>query len=158
MEFFLRYFPMGHKYCQNYRISRLEKLQDRALRIINFSKFNEHRNPIYLKFKILKFNDHIKVLNFLFVHDCINNNIPMSLCDTFVPANKAHKYPTRNADNTNIVLPKAKTTGAGLNSIKYQSTSIWNSLNSKFTDENFHDRGRSYCKNFITNYLLQSYS
>ena len=60
---------------QNNQINRLEKLQDRAIRIMSFSKYNEHRNPLYSKYKILKFNDNIKLFNFLFVHDCITNNI-----------------------------------------------------------------------------------
>ena len=61
---------------QNQHINRVIKLQDRAIRIINFARYCDSRNPLYLKSNILKFNDNLNLLNFLFVYDSLKCNLP----------------------------------------------------------------------------------
>ena len=142
---------------QNRHINRLQKLQDRSVRIINFSNYNAHRNPLYLKSKILKFNDSIQLFNFLFVHDCTRKNIPFSLQNSFNPVSNVHNYSTRKAIQYHMALPKIKTKVFGIMSIKYQSSLIWNTLNSKFNIIKFYDKSRYFCKRFITDYFIKSY-
>ena len=139
---------------QNIHINRLQKLQDRSVRLINFAKYNDHRNPLYLNFKILKFSDSIQLSNFLFVHDCIRKNIPLSLQNSFNLVSNVHNYGTRNALQYHMALPKIKTKVFGLMSIKYQSSLSWNTLNSKFNCTTFYDKSRSFCKRFIKDYLI----
>ena len=142
---------------QNRHITRLQKLQDRSVRIINFAKYNDHRNPLYLKSKILKFNDSIKLSNFLFVHDCIGKNIPSSLQNSFKLVSNVHNYNTRKAIQHNMALPKIKTKVFGIMSIKYQSALIWNLLNTEYSSIKFYDKSRSFCKGFIIDYFKQLY-
>ena len=142
---------------QNRHINRLQKLQDRSVRIINFANYNDHRNPLYSKSKILKFNDSIQLSNFLFVHDCNRQNIPVSLQNSFNLVSNVHNYSTRKAIQHNMTLPKIKTKVFGIMSIKYQSALIWNSLNSKFRCTKFYDKSHSFCKRFITEYFIQLY-
>ena len=67
-------------------------------------------NPLYSKFKILKFADNIKLSNFLFAHDSIKSNLPTSFCDSIT---------------INIpILQKSN----GSNSIKSKSANIWKFL------------------------------
>ena len=58
----------------NQLILKMRKLQNKALRIINFKPIRFSVNPLYNKSEILKFADSIKLSNFLFAHDNIKGN------------------------------------------------------------------------------------
>ena len=51
---------------------KISKLQDRALRIINFQEFNDNPSTLYKNEKIIKIHDLIKIQNILHVHDYLN--------------------------------------------------------------------------------------
>ena len=51
----------------NCHIKRVTKLQDKAIRIINFAHFRESTSKLYKKSKILKFKDSITLNNYLYV-------------------------------------------------------------------------------------------
>ena len=53
-------------------IINIFKLQNRALRIINFKNFNDNVDILYKNNKILKVQDIIKIQNILHVHDYLN--------------------------------------------------------------------------------------
>ena len=53
-------------------IENIYKLQNRALRIINFEDFNANPNPLYTRSNILKLQDFIRLQNCLFVRDYLN--------------------------------------------------------------------------------------
>ena len=142
---------------QNIHTNRLQRIQDRAVRIINFAKYNDHRDPLYFKLKILKIRENVHLLNFLFVHDCINKNIPEAFQNSFVSVNDLHNYNTRNATNHIMALPRVYTTFFGIMSITYQSTSIWNTINLKLNIK-FQDKSKSCCKRLIRGYLVEKYS
>ena len=55
-------------------VNKIMKLQNRALRIINFTAFHADSNPLYRRNKILKLEDIIKLQNCLLVH--MNNTLP----------------------------------------------------------------------------------
>ena len=48
----------------NTSISKMEKLQNKALRIISYKHTRSSVNPLYSKCEILKFADNIKLSNF----------------------------------------------------------------------------------------------
>ena len=60
----------------NTSISKMVKLQNKALKIISFKHTRSSVNPLYSKCEILKFADNIKLSNFLFAHDSIESNLP----------------------------------------------------------------------------------
>ena len=142
---------------QNKHINRIIKLQDKAVRVINYAHFYESRNPLYVKSKILKFNDNIKLLNFLYVHDNIKGNLPTVLLDSFKPVHNIHNYNTRGAFQNLISLPKINTQVYGLKSVKYQSSKIWNTTVNKYSNTELPTKSRAYCKRFITNIFVQGY-
>ena len=83
-------------------IEKISKLQNRALRIINFKNFHADSNPLYIHQKILKFQDFIRLQNCLFVHDFLNNSLP-----------KCYIYfnvQTRNSNLGCLVSPSKNTT------------------------------------------------
>ena len=74
----------------------MEKLQNKALRIINFIPLRYSVNSLYNKCEILKFGDSIKLSNFLYAHDNIKGNLPTTLCAGITLLDSKHSQITRN--------------------------------------------------------------
>ena len=141
----------------NKHIHRLEKLQNKAIRIINFANFRAPVTPLYLKSKILKLSDNIKLMNFLYVVDNIKGNLPCVFNDTLQFSHNIHTYHTRGASQHKIILPKVKTETYGIKSITYQSAHFWNYIINIFPEKKLHQQSKVVCKKFVTNSLLQNY-
>ena len=54
-------------------MTKIQALQDKAVRIINFKANNYDIGELYENSKILRISDYIKLLNCLFVGDALNN-------------------------------------------------------------------------------------
>ena len=80
----------------NQSVSKMEKLQNKALRIINFKPLRYSVNSLYNKCEILKFGDSIKLSNFLYAHDNIKGNLPTTLCAGITLLDSKHSQVTRN--------------------------------------------------------------
>ena len=61
---------------QKWKNYKMEKLQNKALRIINFKPLRYSVNSLYNKYEILNFVDSIKLANFLYAHDNLKGNLP----------------------------------------------------------------------------------
>ena len=142
---------------RNRHISRIETLQNKAIRIINFAPYNGASNPLYKQSKILKFSDHIKLQNFLYVLDNINKKTPIVLQDSFQLVRNTHSYPTRGSYNNKVVIPKANTRIYGIGSIRFQSAQFWNYMVNQFSNLKLNLQSRAACKKKILNYLLEKY-
>ena len=141
----------------NNNINRIIKLQDKVIRIINFAYYNASRNLLYNNFKILKLSDNIKLLNFMYVHDSLEGTLLFARNNVFIFSHNLHNYNTRGSILNKIVLPRVRTKVYGLKSINYESSLVWNNLVSKFGDKTLHLKTKNYCKNLITQYLIQNY-
>ena len=80
---------------ESINVNRISKLQDKAIRIINFANFWNSRNPLYFKSKILKLSDRIKLQNFLYVYDSLKGNLPSVLNNNYRYIHNIHDYNTR---------------------------------------------------------------
>ena len=81
----------GHK-CD-----RIIKLQKKAVRITVASKYNAHTDNIFMKLKILKFQDAFKLNQLKFYHKYINDKVPdYFLQMPFYKSNTIHQYNTRS--------------------------------------------------------------
>ena len=76
-------------------IKQIEKLQDKAIRIINFKYKNDPTNPLYKSMKILKLNDVILFNNCMFVLKRIRNKQPNTFSNFFKVSHNEHNYNTR---------------------------------------------------------------
>jgi len=142
---------------QNKYVNRIIKLQDIAVRIINFASSYDSRNPLYRKSRILKFSDNITLLNFIFVHDSLKNNLPTILNKNFTLVNNIHNVNTRYAVLNKVALPKIKTQIYGIKSIKFQSSSSWNFFTGKYPNKALLDRTKPFCKKIISQHFLENY-
>jgi hypothetical protein len=124
---------------QNKHIKRISKIQNKALRIINFADFNAPTSNLYFKSEIPKFADHITTQNFLFAHDFINNNLPKPLMNLIQLLTDKHNIKTRAAEDLKFTLPKVNSVNSGLNSISYKTSACWNTLvSTTFSEKQNH--------------------
>ena len=110
----------------------MQKLQNRALRKINFKKFHYPIKHIYKDHKILKFADILKVQNCLFMYQFEQNN---ALATSFpaLHSKDKHNYQTRSATQNLLDIPLARTNKYGKGSVKYQCIRDWNNFKKKFS-------------------------
>ena len=141
----------------NQPVLTLRRIQNKALRIINFEHHRTSANILYHNSKILKLGDSIKLSNFLYAHDIFTNNIPSVFCNILHLTENSHLFNTRNIKYKSFIIPTVRTTIFGLNSIKSKSVGIWNSYNRTFYILKLFDKKRNYCKCFIKNDLIKDY-
>ena len=109
-------------------IDKISLLQRKAVRLMTFSNFDAHSEPLFKELKILKFKDNIFLQNCLFVHDYFHGNLPKSFNNTFTKVENTHTSFTRNARDGYIAIPSYNSTNYGLNSIYKHCIDAWNKL------------------------------
>ena len=81
----------------NYTINKLQILQNKALRVINFKHAQSSVTPFYKECNILKLaEDNIKLQNFLFAYNNLKNNLPSSLKVSLSSVDSVHIHETRS--------------------------------------------------------------
>ena len=86
-------------------VNKIFKLQNRALRSINFQAHDANPDALYRRNKILNLEDFIKLQNCLLVHDYMNNTLPPCM---------NYNVQTRNSTLGCLFVPNKKTTTNGL--------------------------------------------
>ena len=105
-------------------IQPLSVLQKKAVRIMTFSKFDEHSSPLFKKLNIIKLiKYHISIFMFKF-H---NQLLPSVFNSYFTSVENIHSYNTRATAKKCYYLPKART-NYGLFSVRYQGPKVWNMI------------------------------
>ena len=102
------------------------KLQNKALRIINFKPLRYSVNSLYNKCEILKFGDSNNL-----------SNLPTTLCAGITLFNSKHSQITRNQKGNQVNIPTVRTKTSGANSIKSKSVNTWNDFNKLFIKKQF---------------------
>ena len=93
--------------------NKIEKLQDKALRIIR---------PL----KILKSSDYISFQNALLVKNYFENQLPQPLLNFFKKTTKRQNHSKRSASKNFAFVEKANSNSYGIDSVRYQPFIIWN--------------------------------
>jgi Reverse transcriptase (RNA-dependent DNA polymerase) len=75
-------------------ISLLEKLQKKAIRIINLAPYNSHTEPLFKKSEILPLKNLIEYFKVLFMYDYKNNLLPLSFANLW-PTNAERRNQER---------------------------------------------------------------
>ena len=110
---------------------KISRLQKNAMRIMTFSEFKTHSEPLFKKLDILKFTDNISLYNCVFVFDFLHGNLPKSFCETFRKIEDSHDTETRQACTGMLSIPIYNTTQFGLKSIYKKCINSWNQLTSE---------------------------
>ena len=122
------YYTMFHSHliysCQiwgqnNTILRKLEPLQNKALRIINFKNNEYNVNELYKTNKILKIADYIKLSNCYFVRDVIAQSTIPPFQEFFIQMRYTHQHNTRHATQNTVTLNQYKTAFYGTHSIKH---------------------------------------
>ena len=115
----------GNTYPTN--LKPLFILQKRAIRIITFSKFDEHSSPLFKQTTILKLFDLVNFHVSIFMFKFYNKLLPAVFDNFFVPTSKVHNYNTRLTSSNAYSLPRVRTNYGKFN-IRFSGAKIWNSL------------------------------
>ena len=141
----------------NNNFRKIETLQNNALRIITFSEFRCSASPLYKDLKILKLKDHISLLNCLFVHDQLNNNVPKNFSVFFLSTSNLYARTTRNSSKGKIYVPTFKSNKYGSKSLKHLCISSWNDAIDYFKNTDFNKVNKRDLKMLLTQKFLNSY-
>ena len=141
----------------NKNVTRIVRLQNKAIRTINFAHYRHSSSILYKNKKILKFTDLVQLQNFILVHDSLKGSLPTVFHDIFTYIKDKHDYNTRSAKRDKLYPHKINTKVYGTNSVTYQATKTWNKWVSQFPEKKFIDEKKTVLKKFITNHLLNAY-
>lgn len=106
--------------------NKLQKLQNRAARVITQSDFSIRSHDILKDLGWLDLSTRRSISNLCCVYKCLNNLTPTYLTDTFIQRNDSHRFQLRNHD-VNLSLPKPKTDYMK-RSFQYVGAKLWNNL------------------------------
>ena len=150
---------------------KISRLQKAAMRIMAFSEFRAHSEPLFKKLEILKFCDSISVNNCSFVYDYFHKNLPRSFTNTFFRTNDLYDYSTRQATSGQLYKPHCKTTTFGLKCIYMRCIDSWNQFSidinvinrsNNINSSEIHDidllkYSRQVLKDKLTKHILSTY-
>ena len=141
----------------NNNVKRISRLQNKAVRLITFSDYRAHADPIFKQLNILKLSDSVNLQNILFVYDSLNSRLPSSLNCIYNFVQNVHSIRTRNSLKLKLAIPTVNTTVHGLNSIEYKSIEIWNKFIDEFQNLSFHTLPRTKVKNIVKTFFSNRY-
>ena len=105
---------------------KISRLQKSAIRIMTFSDFKAHSEPLFKQVEILKFTDSIILQNCIFVYDYLHGNLPNSFLETFKRIDDTHDTETRQACTGMLSTPTYNSTEYGLKCIYKKCINSWN--------------------------------
>ena len=112
--------------CGAAEIHQLQKLQNRAARIITGSNYDAPSKPLIESLGWKTINDMIQFESRVMVFKSLNRLTPQYLSDLFVANSTNPSYNLRSTD-TNLTLPK-RNTSTGQKSFSYRGAKLWNGL------------------------------
>ena len=135
---------------------KIQKLQDKAVRIINFLPNTAPVSEIYKTTKILKLSDYISLQNALLVKNCFQKQLPRPLLNFFRKTTEQHNHSTRSASKNFAFVGEANSKSYGIDSIRYQAVIIWNKLQNNITSD-LTELSRMKVKSTVIEHFLKSY-
>ena len=106
---------------------------------------------------LLKLEDNITLKNCLFVHDFLNNNLPVSFENYFVLQSELNSLETRQSSRGSLFIPSINCVKYGQNAVKYQSILAWNQMIQIFPNHDLSILSKTVLKKMIKNHFIQSY-
>ena len=147
-------------------LKKIEILQRKCLRILTFSDFRAHANPLFINLRMLKIRDIIKFNQLKLNYDFLNNSLPADLNKLFKLNTDIHTHDTRQLFH----VPSINTSTYGRYSIKYVCPSLWNTTfkndipigNNRIISlsniKNTYQFKKTLKRHFLFNYSLEEYA
>ena len=108
-------------------------LQKKIVRLITFSHYKDHTNPLFINLKIVKLHDLVFLLSATFMYNFHKHNLPDFFNSFFLDV--PHSHNTWLASNTSYFIPNIRTKYGKFN-IRFFGPKIWNSINESFKMQN----------------------
>ena len=135
-------------------VKRVMKLQEKAIRIINFKDNNAQVSNIFAQSNILKFEDCVHYRNINLVKNSTEKSVPASFNDFFIQTQEIHQHNTRGASNNLTDIPQSRTSFYGMHSIRSKSAIAWNimqcELGFNFSDYDFKTLTKIFRQSFCS--------
>ena len=109
-------------------LQNIEKIQSKALRIVNFKNPWEPSEQIHKESKMLKRKDIVTISKLKFVYDQLNKILPRVFEKIFINKTRQHHYNTRGNSSD---VPQVKTTTYGSNSFILHAIRTWSLFQNK---------------------------
>jgi len=137
--------------AKNTVLRKTELIQKRALRTIHNKSYNSHTDPLFKQSGILKLSDIYQLEVLMFMHDFINNKLPLSFQNMFIlNADIQNTYQTRQSNMFHMPLSKSRFVDK-LPLLKFPS--VWNS----FSEYNYINGSRKNLKRSFKSTHLNHY-
>ena len=135
----------GNTYISN--IKSIFVLQKKVVRIINYANFNDHTNELFLKSKIIKFLDLVKLKTAIVIYKANKHLLPINV-QTLFDNKDNFKYNLRNKQNFVMKHTRTKLKSMCLSvvGLKY-----WNSLDINLTNAKSLNCFKKLYKKYIFN-------
>ena len=101
--------------------------QERVIRLITFSKFDEHISPLFKQTEILKYFHLVSLHTSLFMFKFHNKLLPTVFDTYYCPISTIHNHRTRLSSNDTFSLPEVRPI-YGIFNIRFSGVKVWNSL------------------------------
>jgi len=111
-------------------LSKLEKLQNKAVKVIGGASWQDRATPYYSKLQILKICDLFQLELASFMYKFKNKQLPFTFLHYFQETSTICSKQLRSTTNQNYFLPRYRTKKIQ-RSIKFQGAKIWNSINAE---------------------------
>ena len=113
---------------KNTTFKEIEKLQNKAIRIMCFKSKLEPTKPLSRDLKILKIRDLLTLNNSQFVQPHMICKLPQNFNKYFKEMRNQHNYNTRGSKDRMIFKITRKTTTYELNATHHRAANDWNEL------------------------------
>ena len=137
-------------------VNRLQIIQNKAIRYMNFKPKRTSATPLFKSSGILNLKDYITLQNCVFAHDHINRNLPAPLYDDRINFVQTSGN-TRNERLNQLVNFRTNTVLYGTRSIKSRAVQAWNEINVDLYEMKLQNLSKAVCKNKVFIYLLDKY-
>ena len=107
----------------------LQRLQNKALRIISNCNPKASTTPLFYQYKILKIQDLYYFEIAKTMHQYSNKHLPICFTSFFTQTSSIHNQSTRSNIQNDLYLPHLLSSRCQ-RSIKFQGAKIWNSISS----------------------------
>ena len=92
--------------CWGYNVTRITKLQKRAIRVITNAKYNAHTEPLFKKMNLLKFNDMFDICALKIYYRLLDGSLPYYVQNIFTLDDRTRRYETRLQTELPYFYPK----------------------------------------------------